>query len=78
MSMSTGDIHTLPHGDGWANKVEGNERVTSLHKTQAEAIAAGREAAMKAGVEHLIHGTDGRIRERNTYPRSRDPRETRG
>jgi len=26
--MSKGDIHTVKHGDGWANRAEGNERVS--------------------------------------------------
>jgi hypothetical protein len=34
--------------------------------------------ARDRGVEHLIHNKDGRIGERNTYPRSRDPRRSKG
>ena len=34
---------------------------------QREAIAAARETAMRQGSEMLIHGENGRIRERNTY-----------
>ena len=37
--------HVVPHGDGWAVRGAGNERVTSTHSTQAEAQAADREAA---------------------------------
>ena len=42
-----------------------------VHGTQREAIAAARETAMRQGSEMLIHGENGRIRERNTY--GRDP-----
>lgn len=78
MSMGEKDIHTVKHGDGWANRTEGNERVTRTFDTQAEAIKAGRESAIGRGSEHLIHGENGQIRERNTYPRSRDPKRSRG
>ena len=27
--MSKGDVHTLPHKGGWANKVEGSWRVAN-------------------------------------------------
>jgi Uncharacterized protein conserved in bacteria (DUF2188) len=76
--MAKGDIHTVPHGDGWANRVEGNERVSNTATTKAEAQAAGRDMARDRGVEHLIHKQDGTIGERSTYPRSRDPRSSAG
>lgn len=76
--MSTGDIHTGKHGDGWANKAEGNERASNMAPTKAEAQAKGREMARERGVEHVIHREDGTIGERNTYPRSRDPRRSKG
>jgi hypothetical protein len=34
--------------------------------------------AVDRGVEHFIHNRDGQIGERNTYPRSRDPRRSKG
>lgn len=76
--MPKGDIHTVPHGDGWANRVAGNARVSNTAPTKAEAQARGREMAIDRGVEHLIHNADGDIAKRNSYPRSRDPRRTRG
>jgi hypothetical protein len=39
----------------------------SVHGTQREAIAAARKTAVRQGSEMLIHGENGRIRERNTY-----------
>ncbi|WP_346030767.1 DUF2188 domain-containing protein [Dermacoccus barathri] len=76
--MSKPDIHTVPHGDGWANRREGASRVSATYNTQAEANAAGRQTAIRDGVEHFTHGRDGQIRERNTYPRSSDPRASKG
>ncbi|CAL9624273.1 hypothetical protein SUDANB121_05919 (plasmid) [Nocardiopsis dassonvillei] len=60
------------------NRAEGNERASNTASTKAEAQAKGREMAIDRGVEHVIHSQDGRIGERNTYPRSRDPRRSRG
>jgi len=63
--------HVVPHASGWAVRGAGNERTTSVHGTQREAISAAREAAIRQGSEMLIHGENGRIRERNTY--GKDP-----
>ncbi len=76
--MAKVDIHTVKHGDGWANRAEGNKQVSNTAPTKAEAQADGREMAIKRDVEHVVHNRDGRIGERNTYPRSRDPRSSRG
>ena len=78
LRMSKGDIHTVKHGDDWANRAEGNERVSNTAPTKAEAQAKGREMAVDRGVEHVVHNQDGQIGERNTYPRSRDPRRSKG
>ena len=78
LRMSKGDIHTVKHGDDWANRAEGNERVSNTAPTKAEAQAKGREMATERGVEHVVHNQDGHICERNTYPRSRDPRRSKG
>lgn len=59
--------HVVPHQSGWAVKGAGNFRASSVHGTQREAIAAARESAIRQGSEMLIHGENGRIRERNTY-----------
>jgi Uncharacterized protein conserved in bacteria (DUF2188) len=76
--MAKGDVHTVPHEGGWANKVEGGQRASNTAPTKSEAQATGRDMARDRGVEHLIHNRSGRIGERNTYPRSRDPRSSRG
>lgn len=73
----TGNQHIVPHDDGWAVVGEGNSRATSLHDTQQEAIDAGREVARNQGGELLIHGRDGRIRERDSSGNN-DPYPPRG
>jgi hypothetical protein len=59
--------HVVPHGDGWAVRAEGNERATSVHRTQSEATDSARQIATNQRSEVLIHGRNGQIRERNSY-----------
>lgn len=76
--MSKGDIETY-HEDGqWKNRAQGNDRASNTHSTKAEAEAVGRDMAIARDVEHVIKKKDGTIGERNTYPRSRDPRSSKG
>ena len=70
------NVHIVPHDGDWAVRIEGNERVSSTHSTQHEAEAVGRERARRDGVELLIHGEDGRIRDRDSY--GNDPFPPRG
>ena len=72
-----GDVHVNPQGDKWTVKVEGNKQVSSTHPTQAKAIDAGRAAAKRNQAELLVHGRDGKIRERNTYA-PKDPHPPKG
>lgn len=65
--MAKGDVHTVPHGDGWGNKVEGNKRVSNTAPTKAKAQDKGRGMARKNESEHLIHNKDGQISARNSY-----------
>lgn len=76
--MAKGDIDTYHEGDNWKNKVEGNQRASATFNTKADAVAAGREAAINRGVEHVIKNMDGTIGAKNTYPRSRDQHPPRG
>lgn len=61
------NVHVVPHPQGWAVQIEGNERATSVHDTQRDAIDSGRDRARRDGTEFLIHGENGRIRERDSY-----------
>lgn len=63
----SGNVHVVPHEDGWAVRIEGNERASSVHPTQREAIEEGRDRARRDGTEFLIHGENGRIRDRDSY-----------
>jgi hypothetical protein len=68
--------HVVPTDDGWGVRGEGNERLTSIHDTQAEADAAAREIAINQRSEVVIHRPDGRIRDKNSY--GNDPFPPRG
>ena len=61
------NIHVVPRNDGWAIRKEGTSRATSVHETQRDAVEAGREIARNQSSELVIHGRDGRIRERDSY-----------
>lgn len=65
--MSKRNQHVVPHDGGWAVRSAGSQRAASTHATQSEAISAGREIARNQGSELVIHGRDGRIRERDSF-----------
>lgn len=68
--------HVVPHNGRWGIKGEGNTKLTSTFNTQAEAIAKAREISKNQQSELFIHGTDGRIRERDSH--GNDPCPPRG
>ncbi|NYT46810.1 MAG: DUF2188 domain-containing protein [Candidatus Methanofishera endochildressiae] len=65
--MSKKNQHVVPQGNDWAVKGAGNSKATSVHSTQKEAINHGRTIAQNQESELLIHGTNGQIREKNSY-----------
>lgn len=69
--MAKKNQHVVPKDGGWAVRGEGNSRASSTHETQKSAIEKARGKAQKDGSEVIIHGRDGKIRERNTY--GKDP-----
>ena len=65
--------HVVPHKDGWAIKGAGNERATSVHETQQQAIDQARDIARTQQSELIIHRSDGRIRDKNSYGKDHFP-----
>ena len=59
--------HVVPDGDDWSVKGAGNSRSTSKHDTQGEAIDAARNIAKNEKSDVVIHGRDGKIRDRDSY-----------
>jgi len=73
--MSNQHVVSRPNHE-WAVLGEKNSKDTSRHPTQQDAFEAAREIAINQGSEVIIHGQDGKIRERNTY--GKDPFPPRG
>ena len=65
--MTKRNQHVVPHADGWAVRGAGSSRATKVVDTQREAIDIARSIAQNQQSEMLIHGENGRIRERNSY-----------
>lgn len=75
--MSKQNYYVKPRQDGtWSVLGEGNERASSIHRTQAEAIDAGRSHAQRNQSELRISGTDNRFREAWSY--GNDPHPPKG
>lgn len=68
--------HVVPSAGGWSVRKAGSERATSVHRTQADAIAAATKIARNQGTELYVHGRDGRIRERSSF--GNDPHPPKG
>lgn len=69
--------HVTRHPDGgWQVKGAGNQRATARTSTQAEAKVIARDLAIKNKSEMVVHGKDGRIREKNSY--GNDPHPPKG
>ena len=69
--------HVTKTKDGkWQVKGEGNSKATAVYSTQREARAKAIDIAKKQQSEMVLHGKDGKIRERNSY--GKDPFPPRG
>src|SRR5918998_2026285 len=60
-------VHVESRESGWAVVREGSERANTVHQTQSEAAAEGRELARRDGTEFFLHAQDGRVREHRNY-----------
>lgn len=60
--------HVTPHPNGgWQVKGAGNKKATVITKTQKEAIQIAKNIAKNNKSELVIHGTNGKIREKDSY-----------
>lgn len=74
--MSKKSIHITPKGDQWQVKTAGSTKATKVCNTQKECIDYGKQQAKRNNAELVIHGTNGQIREKNSY--GNDPRNIKG
>ncbi len=70
------EVFTVRHGDHWANRRAGSDRVSRTYRTKKEAQEAGRKTAQRDRTEHIIQNRDGKISQRNTY--GNDPHPPKG
>lgn len=75
--MSKGkNQHVTKYPGGWQVKGAGNEKATAVTNTQAEAIKIAREIAKNQESELIIHGTNGKIRQKDSQ--GNDPSNIKG
>jgi uncharacterized protein (TIGR02271 family) len=60
-------VHVESRESGWAVVREGSEQAITVHPTQSEAAAEGRELARRDETEFFLHAQDGRVREHRNY-----------
>jgi hypothetical protein len=70
------NVFVVKHGDAWATRTAGNQRVTKSFDTQKEAISAGRQQAIRNQSELTIQNKHGQFREKNSY--GNDPLKIKG
>ena len=65
--MAKKNQHVVPLGNGWAVKGEGSSKFTVITEKQRDAITIARGIAKNNKSEIVIHGKDGRIRDKDSY-----------
>ncbi|MGJ1312232.1 DUF2188 domain-containing protein [Sphingobacterium lactis] len=70
------NVFVVKHGNEWATRTAGNQRVTKIFDTQKDAIKVGRQMAINNQSELTIQNKLGRFREKNSY--GNDPIKTKG
>lgn len=63
----TKNIHIVPKGVRWAVKQEGRDKALSTHRTQELARQTAVPLAKEKKSEVVIHGRDGKIRDKDSY-----------
>lgn len=77
--MSLKKYHITKTPNGWQGKVEGGKRASKTAPTKKELVNQMRDMAKKQGdVSLIIHKEDGKFQEERTYPRSSDPKTSKG
>ena len=57
----------VPRDGQWGVRGEGNSRLTSVHRTQGDAIDVARTISQRQQSELVIHGRDGKIRDKDSH-----------
>jgi hypothetical protein len=70
--MAIGDVDVVYRDGKWRIEFHGQ------YDRQADAWVAAQDVARRLGRESFLRSLSGRWRLRNTFPRARDPRRSRG
>lgn len=62
----SGDVHVRHGKSGWTVVEEGGARAVA-YPTRAAAMDAGRQLACKNGSQHVLHASDGRVLQCDSY-----------
>ncbi|WP_320018934.1 DUF2188 domain-containing protein [Labilibaculum manganireducens] len=65
------NVHVTPKDGKWAVKSAGSSKPAKVTTTQSEAINIAKNMAKSRESELLVHGRNGRIRQKNSY--GKDP-----
>ena len=73
--MTKKNVHVIKSksGDEWSVKTENSQKAYRNVSTQQEAIEIGKNVAKNNSSELLIHGVNGKIREKNSYGNDNNP-----
>lgn len=74
--MAKKNQHVVPLGNGWAVKAAGAKHATVITTKQSQAISYARSIAKNSHADLIVHGRNGRIRERSRY--SNNPVQSKG
>jgi hypothetical protein len=64
------NVHVVPSGGGWVVEIDG-EAASHRYPSRRDAVEVGRRLARTNRVDYVLHGPDGRVRQRDRF--SRDP-----
>nr|WP_169605360.1 DUF2188 domain-containing protein [Microscilla sp. PRE1] len=71
--------HVTKTDSGWKGKAQGGQRSSSVGNTKSEVMKETIRIAKNQGNSQvIIHKDNGRFQEERTYPRSSDPRSSKG
>lgn len=72
------NYHVTKNDGHWQLIKEGASRATKTGATKEAALQQAHDFLSDKTASLKIHGEDGKIQEERTYPRSLDPRKTKG
>lgn len=71
--MTKKNQHVVPNGKKWSVKGAGNKKSTKTVDTQKEAIEIAKQIAKNQKTEVVIHGKNGKIRDKDSYGNDPNP-----